>query len=684
MANSKVYQVGTVAKLGSTFNSTIGNTALSSTAITSALVSDTYYAFKDGYTYNANGSQQGTNSGYKVKVVFRLGVPDVAKRTIAVYACAYFNRIDYIGSNNTLSLNMDINGEKGSFSQMCNMTTTWLKTISKSTVLTYNDDGTLPITIDLTGHNETGSCSKVVCKFTVSAPVIEEKNAAVTVTLSETNLTLGSTKCTITHNKHLGQLCTDIILYFKDAANTVIYRKVLYSKNTNDVVDFIPELAIADKLPNEASHTAFVNVRTFDVKDTSTIIGQKNFSVKLIVPSDFKFGITSVEAGSTGLGYVVGQDKPQAIVGINTSKAYSATISKVVVKYNSDTVTYTGSNIPPIVGGKMTFTSDKPFSSSNLSITVTLTDSRGRIVTKSSQIDTDDLTSVPTIKTLNVGRGTGTTLSNWVNNDEGKNCLVKYAVRSNKIKADIANGLTVNSPAITVTVEYKKTSDSAFTQFNYATPANNDGDLEGSFIIPIDDAINAYVIRLTANDGYAVIYRETNLSIGYILAEVHESGKGISFGEKCDTEGFNVNMNTTFKKPVYNAAGSVAITSDESRKIEIDPLEKMFSVEDIMFLFEYIDPISFKYGGIENDKTHMGFSANKIEEVLLGLDKNPSSLSLVERITERIRVISDNKRGEWKENTFLTLKYDELIPLMWLMIKILMNELHNIKTHKEE
>lgn len=653
MAYSTVYSVGPVSTLGADFKNTVGSASVGTTPIKTELSSNVYYAYTDGYTYNGSGSQQYTNTGYRVKLLILFDAPDLNKRTVQVHAAAYFRRTDYVGSNNTLHLNLDINGNKGTFADMCAMTSTWLKTITKSTTLNYDDEGKLDVTFDLTGYNETNTCSKIVCKCTVAAPSIEKKNNIAVVTVSPSSVTIGSTEITVTHES-LENKATDIILYFKNSAGTVVYRKEIVKSNKNKVVKFTPEMAICDKIPNTTATTAYVNVRTYDEAHTE-MIGQKNYSVKLAVPTSVKYGL-DIDLSSTGLGFIIGTDKPKVIITLNESKIYSATLAKVDVNFGSETVTLEGANIVRQADKSIIVEGRTPFVTNNQSITVTVTDSRGRAVSKTKSFNTDDLSGVPTISVLNLGRGTGTTLSNWIDADEGKNCIVKYTVKSNRVKAAVAAGTSVSSPAIRISVQYRKSGVSEYTDFPYVTPANSTGDVSGSFIIPIDDAYNAYIIRLTATDDFGTIYREENLSIGYVIMELHETGRGLSLGEKCDQEGFNVNMVTRFKQQVYNAAGSVAITSDERRKEDINPLVNLMGRGNILAMLLEIEPITYRYKNIDGDKLHIGFSANKVHDFLDHTGLSVEDLSIVEEVMDN---------GE----TIYTLKYDEFIPIIWEILR---------------
>ena len=688
MANSNVYKIGTTTELGTTLNESVANSSIASSATTGALVANTYYAYIDGYTSNSLGSQQGTGLGYQVRMVFRFGSPNTTKRTVHLYVAAFFRRKDYVGSNNNLSLKMVVNNSSGTKSQQLAIPSSWVMAYRRDVTLNYTDEGKAITTVQLTGSNDTGSCASITCKFQIQAPNITANVKTATLTLSNTKATLGSTNLTLTHSQ-VTNIKTNISISFKDAVGKeTVYSANIVKGNTVAAVSYKPALDIAKYLTDRTSVNATIKCVTYK-SDGTTKVGSKSYSITLQVPDSVKQNISSLAVtNSDGTvpsdGYKIGIHKPRVAIGIDSTNAYGATITKIEVNFGTETLTYTNAagNLPTISNGVMYVTSTKYLTSSSQVISVIMTDSRGRVSSKTVSVAASALDTKPAITWLNVGRGTGTTVSRFVDSDEGANCRVKYTAESNRIKAEISAGNSFTSPAIVITVQYKKTTDSTFTNFSYTTPANTNGTVSGDFIIPINDTENAYVIRITASDQYGSIYRETNLSSGFVLLELNESGKGIGIGEKAtESNSFLVGLVTKFRNTVYNSAGSIALTSDERRKNNINLLSELFTEDILLDIFAHIDPISFLYNDQKNDLTHFGFSANKIKDIL---DKNgidSDKYSIVEEIQDTLVDHITQKETIMK---FLTLRYEEIIPILFLMIKILLRELNNINTRVEQ
>lgn len=686
MANSTVYYVGTTSSLGSTLNNTVGNTAYGA-ATTSALVANTYYAYIDGYTSNSNGSQQGTNLGYQVRVVFRFGTPNTTKRTVKLYVAAYFRRTDYVGSNNILHLTMVANEDTATYSQMTNITSSWLMTLKMNTTLNYNNKGNATTTVQLTGYNETGSCRSIDCTFQIQAPSIEAKASTATLTLSSSKATLGSTTLTLTHSQ-VTNIKTNLSISFKDASGqTNAYSADIATGNTTKAVSYKPAISIADKLTTRTSVSALIKCITYQSNGT-TKVGEKSYPVTLQVPDSVKHNITALtvtdSSGSVPSGgYKIGVHKPRIGIKIDSSNAHGSTIDKVEVNFGTETRTFTKSagNIPTLSSGVMYVTSTKEVASSSQVFTAIITDSRGRVSSKTASLSATALDTKPAITALSVGRTTASsgTPSDSNDSNQGANCRVKYTVTSSRVKNEVSAG-HITTGSIVISVQYKKVNGSFVTHSNQ-TYSSTSGVVSSDFIIPINDTENAYVIRITADDGYGTIYREMNLSSGFVLMEFNESGKGMAIGETAsESESFLVGMVTKFRNTVYNSAGSVALTSDEKRKNNIKSLSDIITEDVLISLFKSIDPITFKYNEQKNDLTHFGFSANKIKELLDSNGVDSSKLSIVEEIEDTL--IDKETKKEYKEK-FLTLRYEEIIPILFLTIKILLKELNNINNRVE-
>lgn len=109
-------------------------------------------------------------------------------------------------------------------------------------------------------------------------------------------------------------------------------------------------------------------------------------------------------------------------------------------------------------------------------------------------------------------------------------------------------------------------------------------------------------------------------------------------------------------------------------------LSELFTEDVILNLFKNLDPVSFKYNGQKKDLIHFGFLANKIKDIFENNNIDASKYSIIEEIEEEV---VDEETHEKHKETILTLKYEEIIPILFLIIKILLRELNNINTRIE-
>lgn len=684
MAGSKLYYVGNISTLGRIMNSKIGNASVSSSYTTDNLVSDNYYAYLDGYTSNHEGSQQGTGLGYQIKVIVRFGQPDLEKRTIALGVGVYFCRKDYVGSNNTLTVSMIANNVETKYSNLISMSTEWKPTTIRAVTLNYDDNGNASTTVKVTGSNNTGSCSSITCTFIVKAPKIAAKPKASNLTLSTNRLTLGSTNVDFTHDQ-LDGILTDIIADIMDTDGKTVKKSISVKTSISDLkVSWVPPLSLATNLTSVSSAVGRIRCVTYKKEGSvkGTKVGTKSYPVTFIVPKTAKIGIKSLTISDTTgngkgtKGYQIGISKPKATLVLNTDSASGSTIEKVVFNFGNSTQTIPKEEIS---GNTITCISEEAISSSRPTITATVTDSRNMITAKSLTLDTYTTTLKPQVTVINVGRGTGTTVSGWTDNESGENCRLKYTVVSKKIQEDIAAGKTGSK--INVKIQYKMIDADDFTDLTYTTPDNTNGTVSDDIVITLNDADNAYVIRVTATDtsNNATIYRDANLSTAFSLMEISSTGRGISIG--CAATGdnanrFTVGMETKFTGKVYNSTGSAALTSDERKKTDIQPLSSIVDDDLLVDLFK-LDPIAFKYKDVKDDVNHFGFSANKLYDTMKdhGIDMNDYSiLEEVQETDPTTNIV----------NHFLTLRYEEMTPIMFLMIKNILVELININNRLKE
>ena len=140
-------------------------------------------------------------------------------------------------------------------------------------------------------------------------------------------------------------------------------------------------------------------------------------------------------------------------------------------------------------------------------------------------------------------------------------------------------------------------------------------------------------------------------------------------------------MDTRFYGKVYNSEGGVAITSDENKKNNIMPLRDNIDIGSLFQFYNDVEPISFQYNDAQDELTHYGFSAQNVRKSLEIISDDVENRGIVEN-TESIK--RDKQTGKDVIEHFLTLRYEEITPLNFLAIKMILLELNNINKHLKE
>ena len=109
-------------------------------------------------------------------------------------------------------------------------------------------------------------------------------------------------------------------------------------------------------------------------------------------------------------------------------------------------------------------------------------------------------------------------------------------------------------------------------------------------------------------------------------------------------------------------------------------------IDKLLKLYKEVDPITFRYkeevAKYQDDALiHFGFSANKFKDAMEHAGIDSDEFSIVQEYEDRKK--DPNTMEEIVEN-FLAMKYDEITPLNFLMIKFILKELININDRLKE
>ncbi|NBI08251.1 DUF859 family phage minor structural protein [Senegalia massiliensis] len=264
--------------------------------------------------------------------------------------------------------------------------------------------------------------------------------------------------------------------------------------------------SLASKIPSDTSGTLTIYLKTYN---GSTLIGTKSITIKIYVPntSEFKpsIGTINISEAISGLdskfgAYIKGKSKLE--ISYSSSGAYASSIKTKKISANG--ATYNSSSA----------TTGYIKSSGTLTITATITDSRGRTVSKSTTVDVLDYTS-PSISKLKAYRSN----ADGTENDEGE-----YA------KVEVSGKVTPLNDKNTKSfkIKYKKSNESTYTVVDLDNSAYT---LNTSIILPNIDGNFTYDIVFEVNDYFTSTPKLEPLPTAFTLVDYHANGRSMAIGK---------------------------------------------------------------------------------------------------------------------------------------------------------
>lgn len=277
-------------------------------------------------------------------------------------------------------------------------------------------------------------------------------------------------------------------------------------------------LTLANSIPNATNGTVTIRCIT---KNGSTEVGTKTALLTAKVPTSVipNIGtITHEEANTgaiTGIGAYV-QSKSRVKVTITASGSYNSTIKS----YSSTFLgkTYTGAS----------FTTDTVSLWGSLSIVTTVTDSRGRTSTRTTNLSVLSY-EAPKITAFHVARYT----SSGVANPDGTYAWVKLAYSVTSLNS---------KNTATAKIEYKKSTDSTWSTLYTRTDRSLDTTLKPTS--PTFSTDYQWDFRLSLLDsftpsGSAATYT-TYIPSGAVILDIKADGKGIAFFKTSTKDGVEI------------------------------------------------------------------------------------------------------------------------------------------------
>ena len=382
----------------------------------------------------------------------------------------------------------------------------------------HNADGTKSVTISATmpiaAYCDSTYFESVTASGTASFNQIARPT---TPTLSATTVELGKS-VTITMNRNLTWL-THTLTYSIGSVTDTIGSGLGTSK------PWTPEIDLAHQLPKSISGIVTITCKTYS---GSTLIGTKSVTLTVTVPASVVPTVSTPTFAdptdyATKYGNVIQYFSKYAIT-VNGAGAYSSTITGFKIEANGQTMT---------LDAPGTVTTDVLKTAGANTITVTVTDSRGRSASVSSS------------RGVLAYEKPRTTIAAYRCNANGtENPDGTY------IKATIQGRVTAlnNKNSKTFKIQYKKSSEaeSAY-ESNVALTYNSAYTCTTSAIFAANED-DVYNVRAVAIDDFNEVTAVTDVSTAYTIIDFKADGKGIAFGKASTETGFDVDMTALFRQ----------------------------------------------------------------------------------------------------------------------------------------
>ena len=476
--------------------------------------------------------QEAIRTGYRIQIAWTVDSQSVANNTSTVTA-----KVQLVSTGSSYTINssasksgsLTINGTKYTFNFTASLSGNQTKTLyTKTVTVSHASDGTKTCSFSAT------------CGINVTLSGTYYGNVTASGSGTFNTIARASTISSVTSSVSVNGTNTVAVEISRKASSfthTVVFSFGSYSKTTTGVgtsTSYAIPLSWLNAIPNATSGTAKVTVTTYS---GSTKIGSavsKNFTItapSTIVPSISSVTLSEAVSGIAAQfgGYV--QNKSKIAATITASGVYSSTIK--TYKTTIQSVNYSGAS----------FTSGVLTKSGTSTVTVTVTDSRGRTASKTASITVIAYTA-PKITSFQGYR----CLADGTENYEGT--YIKTAVNFSISSVSSKN-------TASYTIQYKLSSATTWTTLTSgAVYALNSSIVSASGAFSVD---SSYDVRLTVKDYFATISSTFEIPTAFTLLDFNASGRGVAFGKVSEqTESVEFALQTYFDRaPIINGGSKI-------------------------------------------------------------------------------------------------------------------------------
>lgn len=397
---------------------------------------------------------------------------------------------------------LEIDGTQYSFSSTFNTggTTSGSQTIFTKTVdVVHNSDGTKNLTCSAS-YSTGVSSGTVTATATKTLTTIPRKS-----TLNVANGTLGTTQ-TLTVTRQSTNFTHTITYKCGGASGTIC------TKSSNASISFTPPISLASE--NTAGTSVAIDF-TITTYNGSTKVESATYTKTYTIPESVKPSVSITVKDPYKFdtlfgGYVQGHSKLE--IKINATESYGAEIQ--TYKTTAGGKSYTTDEI----------ITDYILGSSNITISTTVTDARGRKGTASVTVKVIPYSN-PKISSLEVFRSNAA--GGAVNDGNYLTTIFNSSVTS--IKDSSGNELN----QVLYTVRYKKSTDKDYKIITLSDYTNVLTVKNGSCIFAADSG-TSYSVVVTVTDAFTSISRSNTGSAEKKVFSILAKGLGLAFGKTAE------------------------------------------------------------------------------------------------------------------------------------------------------
>lgn len=315
---------------------------------------------------------------------------------------------------------------------------------------------------------------------------------------------------------------TQVTLYTnrQSSAATHTLRYSFFSVNqtiatgVTDSCAWTPPISLAAQIPNAASGWGTLLCDTYV---NGKLVSTKSCTFTLRVPASVAPTISgvSIAEATAGIAAQFGayvRTRSTLAVSIAASGAQGSTVSSC--RTTLDGVTYTGAS----------FTSNTLNTAGSLTLTVTVTDSRGRTASTTRTIAVLDY-SPPSLTKFTAERCNSSGTAPQMDGTR-----VRVSVGGSVSPVGTKN-------AISCTVYYKTSSASAWTQAAAISPSSYSVNTTNLLLPQTFNALSSYDLKVRLQDSFYYIEQTVSIGTKQVMMDFYKDGSGVAFGKVAETPG---------------------------------------------------------------------------------------------------------------------------------------------------